>query len=93
MNRSPMDPVRTDTRPSVPAAEPWWRVGMLWLVIGGPLIVVVAAVATLFIALSHPDPVLSAPASDSPSQRPALQGRNLAADPRQAAETSGAHAQ
>ena len=24
-------------------AQPWWRVGMVWLVIGGPLVVVVAS--------------------------------------------------
>jgi hypothetical protein len=61
---------------------------MVWLVIGGPLVVVVASVATLFIALAHPDPVLGTTASDEPSQRPALQARNHAADPPQPAATS-----
>jgi hypothetical protein len=88
MNRSPMDAPHTETRPIAQAAEPWWRVRMLWLVIGGPLIVVVAAFATLFIALSHPDPVLTAPVSESASQRPALQGRNLATSPPQPVQTS-----
>lgn len=61
--------------------EPWWKVGMVWLVIGGPLVVVVAGIATLVIAIRNPDPVLiSAPVSD-PSQRPAVQGRNHAATP------------
>ena len=83
-----MDALHTETRPAARAPEPWWRVGMLWLVIGGPLIVVVAAIATLFIALSHPDPVLSAPTGESASQRPALQGRNLAASPARPAPTS-----
>lgn len=83
-----MDAPQTDSRPADPPVEPWWRVGMLWLVIGGPLVVVVAAIATLFIALSHPDPVLSAPTGESASQRPALQGRNLAASPARPAPTS-----
>lgn len=83
-----MDALHTETRRAARAPEPWWRVGMLWLVIGGPVIVVVAAIATLFIALSHPDPVLTAPVGDGASQRPALQGRNLAASPPQPAQTS-----
>jgi hypothetical protein len=54
---------------------------MVWLVIGGPLVVVVAGIATLVIAIRNPDPVLtSAPVSD-PSQMPAVQGRNHAATP------------
>jgi hypothetical protein len=54
---------------------------MVWLVIGGPLVVVVAGIATLVIAIRNPDPVLtSAPVSD-PSQLPAVQGRNHAATP------------
>jgi hypothetical protein len=83
-----MDPLPTETPLAAQAPEPWWRVRMLWLVIGGPLIVVVAAIATLFIALTHPDPVLTAPVGESASQRPALQGRNLAASPPQPAPTS-----
>jgi hypothetical protein len=36
----------------------WWREPYLWLVIGGPLVVVVAAIATAVIAFRNPDPVL-----------------------------------
>lgn len=36
----------------------WWREPYLWLVIGGPLVVVVAAIATAVIAVKNPDPVL-----------------------------------
>lgn len=60
--------------------QPWWRHGMVWLVIGGPAAVVVAGFATLLIALAHPDPVLST-ASDKASDRPAVQARNHAATP------------
>jgi hypothetical protein len=76
---------------SNPAAAPWWKVRMLWLVLGGPLVVVLASFVTLGLALSHPDPVLqTGPAATgnagagsaghvNPSQLPALQGRNNAA--------------
>ena len=66
--------------PSGPVS-PWWRHGMVWLVLGGPAVVVVASVATLLIALTHPDPVLQVRASQ-PAQEPAVQGRNHAATPR-----------
>ncbi len=46
------DPMNTD------APEPWWRVGPMWLVVGGPLVVVVAAIATAVIAINGADPVL-----------------------------------
>ena len=61
--------------------SPWWRHGMVWLVLGGPAVVVVASVATLVIALMHPDPVLQRGAAP-PEQVPAVQGRNHAATPR-----------
>ena len=55
---------------------PWWRVGMVWLVIGGPLAVVVAGVATAVIAFSGADTVIGTSAT------PALQARNHAAAPK-----------
>lgn len=36
----------------------WWRVPHMWLVVGGPLVVVFAGIATMVIAVRHPDPVL-----------------------------------
>lgn len=63
-------------------AEPWWRFGMVWLVIAGPALVVVAGFATLALALRHPDPVISTPqATVSPAEMPAVQARNHAATP------------
>ena len=59
---------------------PWWRHGMVWLVIGGPLVAVVASFATLFIVLRHPDPVL--PVHEAIEQQPAMTARNHAASPR-----------
>jgi hypothetical protein len=58
--------------------DPWWRYGMVWLVIGGPAAVVVASIATLVLALTHPDPVLST------AEAPAVQARNHLATPKAA---------
>ena len=41
-----------------PPSLPWWRYGMVWMVIAGPAIVVVAGFITLWIAISRPDPVV-----------------------------------
>jgi hypothetical protein len=61
---------------------------MVWLVISGPLIVVVAAIATAVIAIRGADPVLDtsqwqagARASAPTPNTPALQARNHAATP------------
>lgn len=71
----PPAPERSDS-------PPWWRLPIVWMVIGGPALVVVASFVTLGLALSHPDPVLSARPDASASELPAVQGRNHAATPR-----------
>ena len=70
-------------RPSAPIGpvSPWWRHRMVWLVIGGPLVVVVASVTTLVIAITYPDPVLNTRGESSAAQQPAVQARNHAAAP------------
>jgi uncharacterized protein len=67
-----------DPRPTAP----WWRHGMVWLVIGGPALVIVAGFATLAIAIANPDPVLPSRAAATAADAPAVQGRNHAATPR-----------
>ncbi len=62
-------------------STPWWRIRMLWLVIGGPLAVVIASFATLALALRYPDPVLTPQATASTAETPAVQARNHAATP------------
>lgn len=72
-------------------SPPWWKFGHVWLVIAGPVVVVIAGFITLFIALSWPDPVVAddyyrqgidinktLTAADS-SLAPAVQARNHAA--------------
>jgi hypothetical protein len=64
--------------------DPWWRVGTVWLVIGGPLAVVVAGVATAMIAWSGADDILpsarpgSTAGSAAGAEVPAVQARNHA---------------
>ena len=60
-------------------APRWWRVGMMWLVVGGPLAVVVASFATLALAILNPDPVSAPAASAKAADQLAVQARNHAA--------------
>jgi hypothetical protein len=39
--------------------KPWWRFGHVWLVVSGPLVVVIAGLVTAYIAMRAPDPVLA----------------------------------
>lgn len=74
---------------SVQPARPWWRFGMVWLVISGPLSVVVASFVSAWLAWGHIDPVVMDPTPPfatterEASQAPALKARNHAATPRQ----------
>jgi uncharacterized protein len=49
--------LKPSTDPETPIA--WWRVPHMWLVVGGPLVVVVAAIITAVIAIKGADPVLN----------------------------------
>jgi uncharacterized protein len=74
---------------------PWWRHGHVWLLISGPATVVVAGLATAWIAVKSPDPLVEADyyrrgieinrtlATRDKANLPALQGRNHAATPAQ----------
>lgn len=68
----------------------WWREPYVWLVVGGPLVVVVAGIVTFVLAVNGADPVLERRADGGPrisvatqerSQLPAQLGRNHAATP------------
>lgn len=90
-----MDQPHTPAQPNAPdapdtphtPAPPWWRVGMVWMVLGGPLLVVVAALITAVIAAAGAEEVLTRPAAaevkaqDAPTL-PAMQGRNHVASPK-----------
>jgi uncharacterized protein len=66
---------------STEATVAWYRLPIVWMVIGGPAAVVVAGFATLALAIANPDPVISVPAAGSKADLPAVQGRNHAATP------------
>ena len=84
-----------NTLPTAEPPIPWWRVPMVWVVLSGPLSVVIASLATAVIAWRHIDPVLDAarppqlrpgadvavPASPKDSLAPAMKARNHAATP------------
>jgi hypothetical protein len=70
--------------------KPWWSFGMVWMVIAGPAVVVVAAFITLYLAITIPDPVLPTEALNprnaiqnqkqlEEAMAPAMQARNHAA--------------
>lgn len=77
--------------------RPWYREPLVWMVIGGPLSVVVASVISAVVAWNHIDPVITDPAtgrvghaaddvadyrSPTDSDAPAQVGRNHASTPR-----------
>lgn len=57
---------------------PWWRVRMVWLVLSGPAIVIVAGLVTAFIAVNGADPLVPREGETSSATQPAVQGRNHA---------------
>lgn len=77
-------------QPSASEGLPWWKFGHVWLVVAGPLVVVVASFITLYLAMTRPDPVLDqnyyqkgltinqSLADDRKSLAPAIQARNHA---------------
>lgn len=79
-----------------PVAAPWWKFGHVWLVLAGPLVVIVAGFITLWLAMSRPDPVVAEDyyqqgidinktlEHPEKSLAPAMKGRNHAATPPEA---------
>jgi uncharacterized protein len=71
--------------------QKWWKYGHVWMVVGGPAIVVCASFFTLYLAISRPDPVtdqnyyqkgieINKTLGGTPSSAaPAMQARNHAA--------------
>ncbi|WP_036300251.1 FixH family protein [Methylotenera sp. L2L1] len=68
----------------------WWKSGYAWLVFGGPAIVVVASLTTVYIAVNGQDPLLtrdenvgantkSLTTAEKNALEPAIRARNHAA--------------
>jgi hypothetical protein len=51
----------TNSRRLAAASPPWWRFGMVWLVLSGPALVVVAGFATMAIAFIGADAEIHGP--------------------------------
>lgn len=82
--------MNTSTLRALSSNKPWWSFGMVWMIVAGPALVVVAAFITLYLAITIPDPVLPTealnPRNASENQAkldeamaPAIQARNHAA--------------
>jgi len=78
--------------PQATPPPPWWKHGLVWLVIAGPVAVIVAGLVTVWIAVRSPDPVvaedyyrrgveINKTLARDKALMPALQGRNHAATP------------
>ena len=77
---------------------PWWAYSLVWMVIAGPAVVVVASFITLWLAIRTPDPVVAEDyyrrgieinktlAARDRALAPAQQGRNHAVTPAQGAD-------
>ncbi len=74
--------VSSNAAPHHEQGRPWWRYPIVWLVVGGPLAVVIASLFTVGIAVRNVDPVLdTSPKGERAGQEaPALQARNHAAE-------------
>jgi uncharacterized protein len=68
----------------------WWNFGYVWLIISGPLVVVIASFITLYLAIRTPDPAVEdyyrkgieinkTLDAEREALTPALQARNHAA--------------
>jgi hypothetical protein len=78
---------------NVEDTKPWWKFGYVWMVISGPLVVIIASFITLYYAIKTPDPVienyyvkgmeinktLAAEALATEELAPAMKARNHAA--------------
>jgi hypothetical protein len=82
---------QTAQSPAAEVPQKWWKFGHVWMVVGGPAIVVIASFFTLYLAISRPDPVMdenyyqkgieiNKTLGGTPSSAaPAMQARNHAA--------------
>ena len=66
-------------RPETPSSA--WREPMVWLVISGPVAVILASIATVTLAIRYPDPplLLRQGSTQAADAVPAQVGRNHAA--------------
>jgi len=75
------------------ANQAWWRFGHVWLIVAGPVLVIIAGLVTFYLAVSSPNEIVTdeiyrqtieqnrqkGVTALPDEQAPALQGRNHAA--------------
>lgn len=66
--------------PAAAASKRWYQEPYVWLVLGGPLAVIVASMVTVYLAVTHVDPVLE--------RKPMVPSEKLVPSERAAAERS-----
>ena len=44
---------------NIDSPAPWWKFGYVWLVFGGPAVVVVASIVTFYLAVTRPDQIVT----------------------------------
>lgn len=75
---------------TVKSSGPWWKYWHVWMVVGGPAVVVIACMVTIYLAITRPDPLVNRdryyeasqtmdPKAAAASLAPAGQARNHAA--------------
>ncbi|MGZ8983762.1 MAG: FixH family protein [Methylotenera sp.] len=57
-NKQTKDMQAKDMQTTAKQAKAWWNYGYAWLVFGGPATVVIASLITVYIAVSHRDPLV-----------------------------------
>lgn len=68
----------------------WWQYGYVWMLIAGPVLVIIASFITAYLAITHPDPAIEdyyrkgieinkTLDAEHDGLVPAIQGRNHAA--------------
>ena len=77
-------PAMTNAAARVP--QRWYKEPYVWLVVGGPLAVVLASIVTVTLAIRNPDPVLQQPKPTLKVESPAK--GELSPEQRKAAELS-----
>lgn len=58
MTTTTAHPNAPQTRPDEQPGKPWWKHGLVWLIISGPAAVVIASIFTVSLALKNPDHVV-----------------------------------
>lgn len=80
----------------------WWKYGYVWLILGGPIAVVIASFITLSLALKTPDPVVDDyyrkgieinKRLEAKELLPAVEGRNHAVTPADGTEAGSLESQ